>query len=875
MKFKNIYIRLGLGIILILVFVLLNSCSTKKNTFTRRFYHNMTARYNGYFNGNESFKTGLVELEKLHVDNYSKILPIYKLGTAENAASLNSYFDKAFTKASMVIQRHSIFIAKKEHVYWIPEAYMLIGKSYFYKQEYKLASETFDYIIKQYSNYPIKYNAMLWLAKTYNQQKKYKKAESMLDLIENKLEKKHVPKSAIKEFPIVYADYQLKQEKYKPAIEYLISGIDKNKKKQTRARLRFILAQIYQKTGNVTAASNLYDKVIKMNPVYEMTFNAKINKAMCFDAASGNSKEIKKLLNKMARDLKNKDYLDQIYYALAEICMKEADTACAITNYKLSAAKSVSNNNQKAISFLKLGRLYFSMPEYVPAEAYYDSAMTVLPKDYPDYDKISALSVVLKDLVKNLLVVELNDSLQKLSKMTPEQRDKVVDGIITNVIKEEQKKQEEEYQKQQNIYNASVNSNITTTSTAWYFYNPSAVNFGKTEFIKKWGNRKLEDIWRLSNKQQESNFEEDASSADSTSTDSLITAVSNNLKDKNYYLKNIPLTEADIKKSNDKIAEALYNIGMIYQNDLNDLPKAIETYNDLIKRFPANNDYILKTEYQLYFVYDELDDNVKRDYYKNLICTKSPESDYCNIINNPNYKKITVENKDIAANLYKETYSAFLASEWDSVIAKSNRAVALFGADTSLVPKFTYLKAVSYVKNKDSVNCVKTLQLIIDKYPASPVKPKAQDLLDFYTGKTKTAATSKDSIKNTSAKTYKLDEEAIHLYVLVVTVGKSVKISDLKNALSDFNTKNFSTGKLAISNIYLDNTRQIVTITNFENKTKAMLYYNSLKNNKDVFSKLKPSDCMQFIISVDNYPIMYKNKDIDNYYLFFTENYLK
>ena len=835
----------------------------------------MTARYNGYFNGNESFKTGLLELEKLHVDDYSKILPIYKLGTAENVTSLNSYFDKAFTKASTVIHRHSIFIQKKEHVRWIPEAYMLIGKSYFYKQEYKLASETFDYIIKQYNNYPVKYNAMLWLAKTYNQQKKYEKAESMLDLFENKMEKKNVPKSAIKEFPIVYADYQLKQEKYEPAIEYLISGIDKNNKKQTRTRLRFILAQIHQKTGNLAAASKLYDKVIKMNPVYEMTFNARINKAMCFDASSGNSKEIKKLLNKMAKDSKNKDYLDQIYYALAEICMKEADTTCAITNYKLSAAKSVSNNNQKAISFLKLGRLYFSIPKYVPAEAYYDSAMTVLPKDYPDYDKISALSGILKDLVKNILVVELNDSLQKLSKMTPEQRNKVVDDIITNVIKEEQKKKEEEYQKQQNIYNASVNSNTTTTSTAWYFYNPSAVNFGKAEFIKKWGNRKLEDVWRLSNKQQESNFGEDTSSVDSTSTDSLKITVSNNLKDKNYYLKNIPLTEADIEKSNDKIAEALYNIGMIYHNDLNDLPKTIETYDDLIKRFPANNDYILKTDYQLYFVYDELDDNTKRDYYKNLICTKSPESDYCNIISNPNYKKITAENKDIAANLYKETYSAFLASKWDSVIAKSNRAVALFGADTSLVPKFNYLKAVSYVKNKDSVNCVKTLQSIIDKYPASPVKPKAQNLLDFYTGKTKTAVTSKDSIKNASAKTYKLNEEAIHLYVLVVTLDKSIKISDLKNALSDFNTKNFSIGKLTISNVYLDNTRQIITITNFENKTKAMLYYNSLKNNKNVFSKLKPSDCMQFIISVDNYPIMYKNKDIDSYYQFFTKNYLK
>ena len=223
----------------------------------------MTARYNGYFNGNESYKTGVAELEKLHVDDYSKILQIYKLGTAENATSLSSYFDKAYTKSSYVITRHSIFLKKKEHVRWIPEAYMLIGKAYFYKQEYKLAADIFDYIIKTYGTFPTKYNAIVWLAKTYNQQKKYEKAETQLDLFQEKADKnkKLIPKQALKDFPQVYADYHLKQENYQPSIEYLIAAIDKNKKKSTRVRLRFILAQIYQDMGKVAAASNLYDKV--------------------------------------------------------------------------------------------------------------------------------------------------------------------------------------------------------------------------------------------------------------------------------------------------------------------------------------------------------------------------------------------------------------------------------------------------------------------------------------------------------------------------------------------------------------------------------------------------------------------------------------
>lgn len=834
----------------------------------------MTARYNAYFNGNESYKTGVVELEKLHVDDYSKILKVFKLGTLENATSLSSYFDKAYTKSSTVISRHSIFIKKKEHVRWIPEAYLLIGKSYFYKQEYKLASETFDYIIKTYPEYPTKYSAMLWQARTFCEQKKYDKAESMLDQVQNKIDKnkKLLPKQALKDFPIIYADFHLKQENTESAIEYLIVAIDKNKKKSVRTRLRFILAQVYQDMGKVAAASKLYDKVIKMNPPYEMAFNAKINKAMCYDANSGDSKDIKKLLYKLAKDTKNKDYLDQIYYALAEICMKESDTLCAIDNYKLSATKSVTNNNQKAKSYLKLAKLYFAMPKYELAEMYYDSTMTVLPKDYPDYDKIKSLASILKDLVTNLKIVDLQDSLQNLSKMTASERNKIIDGIITNVIKEEQKKQEEEYQKQQNIYNAAANT-ITTTNASWYFYNTTAVNFGKTEFIKKWGSRKLEDLWRLSNKALESDFGTTENLGDSSLTDSAKAVTTTNLKDKNYYLKSIPVTANDLRKSDSIIAIALYNIGLIYQNDLKDAPKAIESYESLIKRFPVNNTYLMKSYYQLYLVYDNLNEDTKRDFYKNLICTKEPESDYCNIIKNPNYKKITSENKDIASTLYKETYTAYKAGKWDSVMTKSNRAIALFGSDTSLVPKFMYMKALAYGKSKDSLHLVTTLQSVIEKYPTSTVKPKAQDLLDFWTGKI-TAKVVKDSTL-ASNKGYVYDENAIHIYVVVVTISKGTKISDIKNTISDFNTKNFSLAGLTISNVFVDNTHQLITVINFPDKGKGMQYYNLIKTDNTVFAKLKPGDYKQFIISVDNYSTMYKAKDMDNYYQFFAKHYLK
>jgi tetratricopeptide (TPR) repeat protein len=875
LKKVKTYLYFCLAAILVVAF--LESCSTKKNSFTRRLYHNITSRYNGYFNGNEALKEGVTALETANIDDYSKILKIYRIGTAADATAQNANFDKAFTKASTVIIKHSIFIKKTEHVRWVPEAYLLIGKSYFYKQEYKLAAEAFDYIIKQYTNWPIRYNAMLWLVRCYDEQKKYDKSESTLALVESKIEKKLVPKSVEKEFPVIYADFLIKQEKYEQSIEYLLTAIDLNKKKSLNVRLRFILAQIYQETGDLAKATKLYDKVIKMNPAYEMAFNAKINKAICFDAAAGDSKSLKKLLNKMARETKNKDYLDQIYYALAEICMKEKDTACAIENYKLSAEKSVSNNNQKATSFLKLAKLYYAKPDYQLAEAYYDSTMTVLPEDYPDYSKIKALTAILADLVDNIRVVELQDSLQKLSKMTDAERNRIIDDIITNVIKEEQKAKEEEYQKQQDIYNAAANTIATTNAASWYFYNPTAVSFGKTEFIKKWGSRKLEDLWRLSNKQAEDIFNDGTDNSDTAAADSAAAAV-NNLKDKNYYLKDIPVTAEDLAKSDELIAAALFNIAQIYQNDLLDYPKAIETYENLITRFPSKDDYLLKTYYQLYLLYEALSDETKTEYYKTLVCTKGPQSDFCNLIKDPNYKKVTSENKDLATDLYEETYNAFLDSRWDSVLVKASRAITLYGNDTALSPKFTYLKAVAQGKTKDSLGMLTSLKYIIDNYPGSAVKPKAQMLYDFSTGKTTTAGNSTidTTSKTVISDTYTVDEDAIHFYVLVVNVSdKKVKISDVKNALSDYNTTNYSASKFTISNVFLDNTRQVITIGNFDSKTKALLYYNGIKSNTTIFGKLKPENYTQFVISAANYPVMYKKKDIENYYQFFLDNYFK
>ncbi len=890
-KFKYKYFYL-ITIFIVLLTVL--SCSTKKNTWTRRFYHNISSKYNGYFNGKESLKQGVAELLKLHKDDYTKVLSIYKYGSKEDAATVAPKMDRAIEKASVVIKKHSMDIRGKEYCNWIDDSWLLVGKAYFYKQDYKLAAQTFDFVLKQYKKNPIKYDALIWLIKTYNKLEKFNESELLLDQLENEIEKydksktsitkikdkfknKGISNKVIKEFPLSYADFYIQQEKYAPAIEYLLTGIDINKKKKIRTRLTFILAQVYQKNGDLSKAYRKYKKVVKMNPVYEMAFASKINMAMCYDFRPKTSKQIKSTLLKMLKDEKNKEYLDQIYYALAKISLKEKDTTSTIKYLKLSSNSSVSNNYQKFTSLLKLADIYFIKREYEPAQIYYDSTIIFLPKDYPQHNAIISKNISLNKLVKNLKIIELEDSLQTLAKMSIKERNAVIDKIIEDIIKKEQEKRQEEINRQQNMYLAQNNQlqNNNIQGSKWYFYNPSTIKLGASEFKTKWRDRKLEDGWRIKNKNMISaDFGEDNENpSDSSQTDSAKVISSNDLKDRNTYLKQIPLTDEQLEASNNKIIEALYNAGLVYKEDLEELYKSAKYFETLIRRFPDNK-FLLSTYYHLYKNYDELQEQTKANYYKNLIFSKFPDSDYAKLIKDPdNYYKQIYAKKNQKKMFYKETYLAYLNNQFQIVINNSNKADSLY-KDKNLLPKFELLKALSIGQTQNIDTFKLALNSIISKYPDSnKVKIKAQSILNSIENKDKTI-TENDKTDSTNTKSiYQFNADNIHFYIQVVDIT-NVDVNELKILISDYNTKFYILKKLTINSMFLNNKQQIITVNNFENKEKAMDYFNSIKKDKTIFSKMSPKDYQHFVISVNNYSTFYKDKDVDKYLNFFNTNYL-
>ncbi len=880
---KTIY--LAGALVLLLAFV---SCSTKKNTFTRRLYHNVTSRYNVYFNGKESLNEGSIELLKGAKDNFTKVLPVFNFGTKQEAQQLNPQMDRAIQKASIAIQRHSMPFDGGEKVKWIDDSYLMIGKAYFYKQEYFSARRTFNFIVQEYGYNDIKYTSMIWLALTYNQTGEYEKTEPLLNLITADISKDLVPYDIVKVLPQVYADLYIRQEHFDMAVDYLEEAIFYKPERDLKTRMMFILAQIYQNSGDLFRATEWYTKVIRRNPDYTMAFQAKINLAKSFDTQSGDRKQVTKVLTRMLKDDKNKDYKDQIYYALADVAMRDRDTAMGIEYLRLSVSSSVNNNYQLATSALTLADLYFEIPSYENAGAYYDTAMLALPQDYPNYADIDRKTKTLNELVTSLITIQHQDSLQRLVNMSAAERNQVLDKLILAYQEEqerlaEQQKLEEQLtvQEQATSFSGGPGTPSAPVGGKWYFYNTQTKDFGYAEFIKKWGRRKLEDLWFISNKQVISFGDDLAAEADTLKSDSLVAAENNPLS-REFYLKDLPFEEEELAASNALILEAYFKCGIVYRDGLKDNTKSTESFLAMNQRFPEN-EHELVSYYYLYKNYSEAGPPTEADFYKELIISKYPESDYAKVLADPEYYAKIEAEKNKVNILYEETYVDFKSGQYFQVISKSDLAFSLYGDTMELAPNFAYLKAVSIGKIDVVDSLVAELRHLIIKYPKSQVKPLAQSLLAAIIkenpdikveAKILPDIAMPDKPEEVKESPYKFNPAGQHMFIIVAD-SREIRLNPFKVKLSDYNIKYYSIQDLKINSLVLDNEHYLITIGNFNNSAKASDYFDAITSSDYVYADLKEGTFYNFVISTENYPIFFKEKDIGGYSKFFDENYLK
>lgn len=852
-------------------FVLSPSCSQKKNTFTSRAFHNLAAHYNGLYWANVSLDEGIFNLDKAHKDDYAKILPVFRYADDKAAKSNYPQFDRAIEKTNKVIQYHSMFIKGREHCRWIDENYMAMGRAHFYKRDYYAAVVVFEYVVKVFADNPVRYEAFLWLVRSYNQMNSVIKTGPILDLLKHD---KKMPHRLIPHYQAVLSDYYLRTEQFKKAEESLLRAVVVEKHKRVRGRYLYILAQMYEEAGDLKKATEFYSRSAKLHPSYEMEFNARLAKARTFQVNAGtDTRGLKKELNAMLKDEKNEEYKDQIYYALGNISFRESDVHSALVYYKLSAQSSMANTRQKAVSYLSCADIYFDRKEYKPAQAYYDSTMAFLPKDYRDYEQIKNKNESLSAMIKDLTIIAREDSLLKVAKMDTASIGRLIDRIIASLIEVEEKKKQEDEIKARNPASSTSpgESNpfgLPDGTGLWYFYNSTSVFSGVTEFYKKWGSRASEDNWRRSSK-------EVVMAAETLDTAKADTSAGGKIADNHtraYYIKNIPFTDEQKARSNHRITDAYYDLGGVYKEDLQDNQKAIDTFEDLISRYPGNK-YILNLYYQLYRLYIGMNNDGRANYYRSKIMSDYPNSEYAKIIANPDYQNILKASRNEIEKYYTAAYSAYRQGKFGEVIAMVSKADSFYNS-SELMPKFSLLRAYSIGRTRGINDYEHALQGVVAKYPKDEAKAKAQELLDFLKKK-KEAPVDSVALKDTVPKSpYTFRDSAEHQCIIIIN-AKKLNINDFKLRVSNFNLEYFSLSELVVSNILMDPDHHIVNIGKFALASKAKDYYDLLNQDAKVFRDIDIKEYQVFPISSENYNVFYQFKKTDEYKKFFTDNYLK
>ncbi len=860
-----------------------------------RNYHFVTSYYNVYYNGREAFRNGVNRLESSYEDDYSRTLEIFKYGSESNSKMIYPDMDKAIRKSSKMIKMHSItvkpkrkkgkmskaqreFYAKKEYNGMIDDGYLVMGQSHFYKHDFTQAHENFDYLIREYPKTDLTYEAYLYKAKSYILAEDFVSAREALDFVEND---RQFPKKLISNLHATYADYYIQQDNYEEAIPWLKKAINNSRKKKERVRLQFILAQIFQEQEEYPNATELYSKVIKANPSYDMVFSAKIRRASSFSTRYGGGKELITDLGKMLKDEKNYEYRDQIYYALAEIEMKRNNPEKAIEYYVLSTETSIMNNNQKAASFHALAKIYYNQPDYVKSQFYYDSTLYFIDTELPEFTIVEKRAKSLTNLVENLNIIQYQDSMQRLAKMPEKELDALIKQIIAEVIAEEKRKEEEERMAMANAAQAKFeqldprNRNLATGG-GWYFYNPTALSFGLNEFTRLYGRRKLEDNWRRKNKEalifDSEEIDEYAELDDTTQVKR-----PTDKKSKEFYIVDIPFSDSLINISNERIINAYYKAGAVYSEELENIDEAVKNYEELLKRFPSN-EFTLYTYYHLYKLFKDKEDEVNANRYKTKIINEYPESNYTQMFTNPNYLQDLASKAEKAKLLYESTFRAYINKQYSTVIANANSAFIDY-SDSEYIPKFKYMKALSNGESGKINDLIDGLQDILTNHPKSEVKQPAQAIMNRLAQedqlKDKVASFAneikEEEIKN-EPEIYKPGPKATHTYVMAVP-NKTSDVNRIKFELSNFNLEYFSLNQYKVSSIILDDDFQIITIKSFDNSKQALDYINTIIANTSFFEEVSKTDYQHFVISVDNFTTFFNDKSIDRYLRFYNKNY--
>lgn len=779
MKRLPIYIALTL-----LAVAAFSGCSTKKNTASSRFWQSFVTRYNVYYNGSEAYKEGCLAKEQGNKDNYTEMLPYFLVGNEKSRDLGKSNFETAITKCEKAIQLHSIkkkpvvnpskrrspkmkaYLSRQEFNPFLKNAWLLMGRAQFQKGDFIEAASTFSYIARHYAPEPlVAAEARTWLARCYAQLDWFYDAEDALD----KARRDTLNKAIRREMLFTETDLLLRQQRYAEALPLLQQAAKKEKRKQQKARLYFLLGQVNLHLDKKREAAEALRKCIKQSPPYELSFNARILQTEAFTSPD-EARSMVKRLRRMARDGSNKDYLDQVYYAMGNIHLTLGDTAQAIGSYETGRAKSTRGGAEKGMLLLRLGELYWERGRYDLAQSCYGEAVGLLDKTHEAYEETMRRSKVLDELVPFTSAVHLQDSLQQLALMSEEERNAAIDRTIELLKRKEEAEREAredsaaEARMQENAAAGGTTRPTTQTGQTavggnkeWYFYNPMLVMQGKQDFKKRWGNRKLEDNWRRSNRtvvpmddMAGVDYEaEDSIRLAEERADSLALAeeeaaaqpdsAQNDPHRREYYLKDIPFTPEAKAASDLIIMDGLYNAGLIEKDKLEDFPLAARTLTRLADQYPTF-EKMDDVFYQLFLLYARWGQADKAAEMKARMAQLFPESALTTLITDPDYERYARYGRQIEDSLYTATYEAYRRRDNATVARNFEESTRRFPTGANR-PKFMFVHILSRIGHEDTKQITTELRDLLKQFPESDVSELAGMLVNgLESGRTFNAA---------------------------------------------------------------------------------------------------------------------------------------
>ena len=762
---------------MLMLLCVISACSIKKNTPTTRFYHAMTAHFNTLYNGEVAYLDGEEAQMKSHQDDYNRMLPMYISTNKTTAGVGKSNYETTITKCEKAIKLHSMkkrptvkpsqkkdekmkaFLARKEFNPYMYHAWLMMAEAQFQKGEFIEAASTYNYIIRLYQAQPdIASIAKAKLARCYVALDWAYDAEDVI----NKMKRDSIGREGQQELTNTMAAYQILIGQYEEAIPYLKNTIKNVKRKQKRTRLNYLLGQLYQQTGQNEEAYKAYAKVMRANPPYEMAFSARIAQTEVMPRDKFN--QMVSLLKRMAKSDKNKDYLDKVYYALGNIYMGVNDTTHCIYAWEKGVKDATKNGPDKAMLLLKLSNLYWEMEKYIDAARTYKACVGILDKEHEEYKETERRSKILTELEPHLSAVKLQDSLQALAKMPEAEYLAAIDRVIEQLKKEEKEAEKKAAQNgtnangqkpaangQQPQNNKSIAANTGTGGNQqqgpWYFYNPTTMKRGIEEFQRRWGQRKNEDLWRISNKASYaaatgnndmvfSQVEggDDESLYGSLESDSTLSAdrakkdsLENDPHHREYYLKQIPFTEEQMEASNQILSDGLYNAGILEQEKLENWLLAEETMQRVLSDFPER-DGIDNIYYHLFLLYGRLGNSEKADYYRALLMEQFAETKLAVLLANPNYEMIARDGKHVEDSVYAASYAAYQEDKYREVEKNYQFSTENFPEGQNRA-RMMFIRAMSQLYGGERDSFLVTLKEVIQKYPKEEVTELANAIV--------------------------------------------------------------------------------------------------------------------------------------------------